>query len=640
MKKDFFLLILIFNLLVLLKTQKAKNIFEENKNNRFCGAGLLKHEIKISSVISQKHKLNPSRKLSTIFTPIRIILDTSYFEQQGELLPAIKNKVPMLKEAMNKAINALRDILEVENYGNDIFGDLNEAYLKKYKINYRNSTLYDSKDIPADLIIIAKFEEEGEFPQGVLASAMPILLYPLTNRPIAGLLTVSRSESFYSYSHIEEYFSVVFLHELTHALGFLESMYPYFPQGIDNILMQRKIRGKTRTLIITPKVVERARKFFNCNSIDGLELEDQGGTGSSMSHWEQRILLGDYMGAVIYQEEMAISEFTLAFLEDSGWYKAKYYTGGLFRFGKNQGCQFIENDCVDNNLNTVFKNEFFDYYNAWTPSCSTGRQSRTYATLNNYQYIEEKYQRYPTNNGYYLGGSIYTADYCPTNGQLYNEVGSNYFYGNCKYGNANFGSYINYINPSNNNIQNGYLNSGLPKEISETLSDNSFCIMTNLVPKNEKYKIFNSIFHPMCYETFCSSKSLTIKINDLYIVCPRAGGNVEVEGYDGYLNCPDYNLICTGTVVCNDIFDCINKKSLPNEESYNYDYIPLTSLQNSELPYIEVLEGYELSDDGICAKDCSQCGNDKQCKKWKTNKGHITQLSIWLFSLYILLLNL
>ena len=640
MKKDFFLLILFFNLLVLLKTQKKKSVFEDNKSNRFCGAGLQKHEIKISSVISQKHKLNPSRKLSTKFTPIRIILDTSYFDKQSESLSAIKDKVPMLKEAMNKAINALKDIFEVENYGNDIFGNLTETFLKDYKINDRNSTLYDSPEISADLIIIAKIEEEGEFPQGVLASAMPILLYPLTNRPIVGLLTVSRSESFYSSSHIQEYFSVVFLHELTHALGFLESMYPYFPQGIDNILMQRKIRGKTRTLIITPKVVERARKYFNCNSIDGLELEDQGGTGSSMSHWEQRILLGDYMGAVIYQEEMAISEFTLAFLEDSGWYKAKYYTGGLFRFGKNQGCQFIENDCIDNNLNTVFKNEFFDYNNAWTPSCSTGRQSRTYATLNNYQNIEEIYQRYPTNNGYYSGGSVYTADYCPTNGHIYSEAGNNYFYGNCKYGNLNFGSYIYYINPSNNKIQNGYPNSGLPKEIIETLSDNSFCIMTNLVPKDEKYKIFNSIFHPMCYETFCSSKSLTIKINDLYIVCPRAGGNVEVEGYDGYLNCPDYNLICTGTVVCNDLFDCIQKRSLPNEESYNYDYISLTTLQNSELPNIEVLKGYELSNDGKCEKDCSQCGSDRQCKKFEENKGNgnLLKLSIWIFFIHMLLL--
>ena len=147
MRKNLFLLIISLSLIILIKTQNTKDILEANKNNRFYGTELQNHEIKILSVILQKHKLNPSLKLSALFSPIRIILDTSYFEQQSELLPAIKNKVPMLKEAMNKAINALKDILEVEDYGNDIFGVLTETYLKNYKINYRNSTLYDSRDI-------------------------------------------------------------------------------------------------------------------------------------------------------------------------------------------------------------------------------------------------------------------------------------------------------------------------------------------------------------------------------------------------------------------------------------------------------------------------------------------------------------
>ena len=120
-----------------------------------------------------------------------------------------------------------------------------------------------------------------------------------------------------------------------------------------------------------------------------MPLEDQGGQGSSISHWEQRILLGDYMGAAIYQEEMAISEFTLAFLEDSGWYKPKYYTGGLFRFGKNKGCDFINNDCLDSNLKANFKNEFFDDTNKGYGSCSTGRQSRTYSILYTHKNIEK-----------------------------------------------------------------------------------------------------------------------------------------------------------------------------------------------------------------------------------------------------------
>ena len=239
-KNKLFIFISLFYFII---TQNSTDIFQKNKNLRFCGANLFKYEIKISSKISQKNKLN--RKLSTVFSPIRILLDTTYFEEQGKQIAQIKDKVSLLKEAMNKAVKALTDILEVENYGNDIFVDLTEDFLHKYFIYSWNKIINNKNDIPADLIILTKFEEEGQFPQGVLASAMPILLYKETNRPIVGLLTVSRSASFYSYSHIKEYFSLVFLHELTHALGFLESMFPFWSGGTDYINGKRNKGNET-----------------------------------------------------------------------------------------------------------------------------------------------------------------------------------------------------------------------------------------------------------------------------------------------------------------------------------------------------------------------------------------------------------
>ena len=614
---------LIFCFIVLIENQEEekKNIFEANKDLRFCGAGLQKYNIKISPIISKKHKLNPSRKLSTVYTPIRIILDTTYFEYQANYLPLIKDKVPALKEAMKKAVKALSDFLEVEDYGNDIFyGLLTQDFFNYYKIYSWNPIFNNNANIPADLIILAKFQEVDEFPPGVLASAMPIYLYELTKRPIVGLLTVSYSADFFAYNNYQEYYSLVFLHELTHALGFLESMFPFFPQQND-LLMKKVIRGVERTLIKSPRVVERARKYFNCPTLEGLELEEQGGTGSEISHWEQRILLGDYMGAVIYQEEMVISEFTLALLEDSGWYKPKYYTGGLFRFGKNQGCEFIYDECIENNQ-TKFKNEFYNIDEKWMQGCSTGRQSRTYKPFQQYEYMNEKYKRFSTS----YGGYIYTADYCPINGMILYESGNNYFYGNCKYGSYNFGYYVNYIN-EDLSIETGHPNSALPN-IGEKISDKSFCIMANIVPKG-KYKLYNSVFHPMCYPTYCSSKSLTIQINNLYIVCPREGGNVEVEGYDGFVNCPDYNLICTGTVLCNDIFDCIDKKSLPKNESYVYNYTPLTTLQVMELPDVETKKGYELSNDGICKIGESSC-------KTSSGKGKYLKQKIIYFILLLI----
>ena len=93
--------------------------------------------------------------------------------------------------------------------------------------------------------------------------------------------------------------------------------------------------------IKTEKVLEIAKKYYNCSNIEGIPLENQ--NNNSVALWESRILLGDIMSSYKYNyhADQVISEFTLALLEDSGWYKANYYTGGLMRFGKNKGCEFF-----------------------------------------------------------------------------------------------------------------------------------------------------------------------------------------------------------------------------------------------------------------------------------------------------------
>jgi hypothetical protein len=123
----------------------------------------------------------------------------------------------------------------------------------------------------------------------------------------------------------------------------------------------------------------------------------------------------------------------------------------------------------------------------------------------------------------------------------------------------------------------------------------------------------------VCYETFCSSKSLTIKIDDDYIVCPRAGGKIKVANYEGYLLCPDYNLMCSGTVLCNDIFDCVEKKSLIKDNAYTYDYTIQTSqnIPNSEDQEVDNINNYELSDDGQCPQFCKLCTGNQKCLECK-----------------------
>ena len=602
-----------------INSKEEKDIFEVNKNLRFCGAD---SDIRINQYISRANQLKKRtiRRLSDIvYRPIRIYLETTYFEEQGKLDINLKDNVPLLKSALNKAVDGIKGLLEVEDIGGkNLYSNVDMYQIFSDNGIYKWNPIFDTtKNIQADLLILVKFDYT--LPNGILASGIPLYPDSETNRPIISLISIGVDKSFYNKDKVYEYFSEVFLHELTHALGFLYTMFPYYPGGEDGTFASKPIRGVYRKVIITPTVMKVAKKYFNCSTIQGVELEDQGGTGSAESHWEQRILLGEYMGAIIYLEEMAVSEFTLALLEDSGWYKANYYTGGLLRFGKNKGCKFLDNSCMETQTYTTeFGNEFFDYNNMMAPSCSTGRLSRAYSTLYIYDYIsEEKYKDYFIPYGtYYYSGSLFTADYCFVHGP-YSKEGSSeykdYFTGNCKYGNGNYGENIYYYNEDSKEYEN-ITNSMLPKELGETYSNNSFCVMSSLVP-NGKYKKFGSIFHPMCYQMYCSSSYLTIQINNDYIVCPRQGGNVKVNGYDGKMHCPDYNLICTGTVLCNNMFDCIEKKSLAKEDTYYYDYTALTTQQFSQLPDIETFVSYELSNDGACPMYCSQCSANKKCKK-------------------------
>lgn len=45
--------------------------------------------------------------------------------------------------------------------------------------------------------------------------------------------------------------------------------------------------------------------------------------------------------------ESVISEFTLALLESTGWYKPNYNMTEPFNWGRGEGCQFVDGPCVN-----------------------------------------------------------------------------------------------------------------------------------------------------------------------------------------------------------------------------------------------------------------------------------------------------
>jgi hypothetical protein len=93
-------------------------------------------------------------------------------------------------------------------------------------------------------------------------------------------------------------------------------------------------------------------------------------------------------------EERIISGFTLALLEDFGYLHVidnSYLTGGLMRFGKHKGCEFVNDRCTPDDTNKLaFSNEFYLPKNTELfpePSCSSNRLGKTVYILHDKKYL-------------------------------------------------------------------------------------------------------------------------------------------------------------------------------------------------------------------------------------------------------------
>ena len=337
----------------------------------------------VTPIKNSKFHIDERRLDNDGFKNFSIYLDTYNLEEEMKYYN-LSQYSNLFISSMKKAIETLESLLKVKETGcyyfkDEDMKDIDIHYWDKTKIGteaFNNSITTCSNNI--DLFIFARFGKGNELSNLTLAKAGAKYLDFETGRPIIGLVNINRNVD-YSKINSKEYFQSIIIHEFTHILGFSGYFFTNFYHNAFTTIDKFNI---TRTYINSTKVVETARKYFNCPDLEGVELEDSGGSGTTGSHWEARILLGDYMNGVIYPEEQVISEFTLSLLEDSGYYKANYYTGGLMRYGKNKGCKFVKDKCVNNyEVDPYFENEFYDFFSSTqsiSPSCSSGRQSRTY----------------------------------------------------------------------------------------------------------------------------------------------------------------------------------------------------------------------------------------------------------------------
>ncbi|CDS40796.1 invadolysin M08 family [Echinococcus multilocularis] len=261
-------------------------------------------------------------------------------------------------------------------------------------------------------------------------------------------------------------------HEVLHILGFSPSLYAFFrdvngtpltprrpKSGIPALgwlnsargiykWSERVIRTKVRDwpsalgtfqrkihMVVTPTVLRFAREYFSCPHLEGVELENQGGVGVSLSHWEMRILGNELMTAT-YTNVFRLSNLTLAFLEDTGWYLPNYSLAEHLAWGAKRGCVFSTASCYSYMLDQLAREADIAPF-CLTPQdkplgdlfvCTPGRRSFGYCNLIQmarksnatdshpmYTYFGNtsrlKYQGRAIPHDYF--GKVDLADFCP-----------------------------------------------------------------------------------------------------------------------------------------------------------------------------------------------------------------------------------
>uniref|UniRef100_A0A8C6IRZ9 Leishmanolysin-like peptidase n=1 Tax=Melopsittacus undulatus TaxID=13146 RepID=A0A8C6IRZ9_MELUD len=159
--------------------------------------------------------------------------------------------------------------------------------------------------------------------ENIIAYAAYCQLEAEMDRPIAGYANLCPNMISTQAQEFVGMLSTV-KHEIIHALGFSAGLFafyrnddgkplttryadglPPFNESLglyqwSNKVVHKAVRlwdirgGKmlrhTVYLLVTPRVVEEARKHFNCPILEGMELENQGGMGTELNHWEKRLL--------------------------------------------------------------------------------------------------------------------------------------------------------------------------------------------------------------------------------------------------------------------------------------------------------------------------------------------------------------
>uniref|UniRef100_A0A8C1FVS1 Leishmanolysin-like peptidase n=1 Tax=Cyprinus carpio carpio TaxID=630221 RepID=A0A8C1FVS1_CYPCA len=314
--------------------------------------------------------------------------------------------------------------------------------------------------------------------ENIVAYAAYCQLESELDRPIAGYANLCPNMISTQAQEFEGMLSTV-KHEIIHALGFSAGLFAFYHdddgkpltprsasglpayneslglyQWSDKVIKRATrlwdIRGghmvrHTVHLLATPRVVEEARRHFNCPILEGMELENQGGAGTEFNHWEKRLLENEAMTGS-HTQNRVFSRITLAIMEDTGWYRANYSMAENLEWGRGLGCDFVMKSCkfwIDQHRHTrPTLSPYCDSVRS-APLQLTCRQDQLAVAVCNLQKFPQslpaEYQVRSAENQYFdlipgvpeedlpaYGGAVEIADYCPFSQEFSWHVGGEY----------------------------------------------------------------------------------------------------------------------------------------------------------------------------------------------------------------------
>ncbi|EKF28883.1 surface protease GP63, putative, partial [Trypanosoma cruzi marinkellei] len=252
-------------------------------------------------------------------------------------------------------------------------------------------------------------------------------------------------------------------------------------------------------------VKAKTQAHFDCNSLEGMELEDEDGASArKVPHWKERHardeLMAPTVGAGYY------TALTMAVFADMGYYRVNWSMAEPMSWGNRSGCDFLQKKCNEtNDFSTKYPHVFCDANDNETLRCTSDRRHVGTCTAS---IVENK-------------GTPADKDVCPVVSSYFYEASSGMKYNTC----------------SEKNVT-------LPGSLT---GGNSWCLDAELVATEDKSK--PKSVKGVCAQVLCEEGTVKVKYRggDFQLCHEEVNITVKLDGFNegGKIRCPKYGEVCT-----------------------------------------------------------------------------------------------